>query len=180
MSIPHSKCSRRAVLGSLVAAPFVWRPAGAAGRARKLNLRHLHTRETLAVTYWEDGQYNRKALLEVDQFMRDWRTGEVFRMDPGNLDTIYSACLRLGVRPTLDVISGYRTVKTNEMLRRRSTGVARNSYHLTGQAIDFRLVDRSVRQTHKALLAYQRGGVGLYTRSNFIHVDTGPIRDWGS
>ena len=66
------------------------------------------------------------------------------------------------------------------MLRRRSTGVARNSYHLTGQAIDFRLVDRSVRQTHKALLAYQRGGVGLYTRSNFIHVDTGPIRDWGS
>ena len=79
----------------------------------------------------------------------------------------------------VEIFCGYRSAQTNRMLRRKSRGVARKSYHLIGKAIDFRLPDQSLRKTYHAALSLKAGGVGLYSRSDFIHVDTGPVRSWG-
>ena len=179
MNKPIGAISRRAVVGGLLAAPFVLRSAEAASSARGLWFKHLRTEETLGATYWRNGRYDRGAMREINQIMRDWRSDDIFRMDPRNLDTIHKACVRMGSSGRVEIISGYRTAKTNAMLKRSSRGVASKSYHVTGQAIDFRLRDRTLSQTHRALLSYQNGGVGLYSRSEFIHVDTGPIRSWG-
>jgi uncharacterized protein YcbK (DUF882 family) len=179
MKKPHAAVSRRFVLGGLLAAPFVIRPAEAASRARGLWLHHLHTEEALPVTYWRNGRYDKGAMREIDEFMRDWRTGGIYHMDPRNLDTLHRACQRLGASGKVEIFCGYRSPETNAKLRRASSGVAKRSYHLVGQAIDFRLPDRSLRDTRRALLAYQTGGVGMYSRSDFIHIDTGPVRSWG-
>lgn len=171
--------SRRAVLGGLIAAPFIIRPAEAISRARGLKMKHLHTNETIRATYWRNGQYDKGAWREINHFLRDWRTEGVIQVDLATLDTIHAVCDRLGASGRVEIFCGYRSAQTNRMLRRKSRGVARKSYHLTGEAIDFRLPDQSLRKTYRAAVALEKGGVGLYSRSDFIHVDTGPVRNWG-
>jgi len=163
----------------MLAAPFVVRPAEAAGRARHLAMYHVHTREKLAATYWRDGRYDLSAWLAINEFLRDWRTGQVHEIDPAVLDILQRVCRRLDTTERVEILCGYRSPKTNAMLRRRSSGVAKKSFHLNGKAIDFRLTDRPLRTTYRAVLADQKGGVGLYSRSAFIHIDTGSVRTWG-
>ena len=159
--------SRRAILGGLLAAPFVIRPAAAASLARGLTMKHLHTNETISATYWRNGKYDLGAWKELNQFLRDWRTDGVVSIDLRTLDMVHRVCDRIGAP------------KSNAMLRKRSSGVAKKSYHLKGKALDFRLPNQDLRKTHRAALSLKAGGVGLYSRSQFIHVDSGPVRNWG-
>ena len=172
--------TRRTILGGLLAAPFVVRPAEAWSNSRFVRFHNIHTLEKINATYWRDGQYDREALKDLNWFLRDWRAHRIHAMDPLTLDIIYWTSHRMGSSGRAEIISGYRTPKTNAMLRTSTKGVAKFSYHMEGKAIDFRLSDRSIRDTHRAVLFRQYGGVGLYTNSQFIHVDTGPVRSWGA
>ena len=110
--------------------------------------------------------------------MRDYRANEIKPIDPVLLDQLYALKLKTGTKSPFHVISGYRTPATNAMLRRRSNGVARRSYHTKGKAIDIRLPGYDTHRLRNAALSLRSGGVGYYRNSNFVHVDTGPVRTW--
>ncbi|PRX31975.1 Uncharacterized conserved protein YcbK, DUF882 family [Meinhardsimonia xiamenensis] len=138
------------------------------------------TGESIDTIYWIDGEYIPEVLTEVNYFMRDWREDKTHTMDVRTLDILAAAHRLLDVSEPYLLLSGYRTPKTNAMLRQRSRGVAKNSRHLRGEAADVRLASRSVHQLFRAAAACQAGGVGKYSRSNFVHMDCGPVRSWGS
>ena len=153
-------------------------PALAHVRERRLTLQHLHTGEKLRTTYFADGRYIEEELRAVDHILRDWRTGEVKHIDPGLLDLLFLLRLKLETTAPYHVIGGYRSPQTNEMLRRMGRGVAKKSMHLQGKAIDFRVPGRRLALVHKAAVSLRGGGVGYYPRSDFLHMDTGPVRYW--
>lgn len=147
---------------------------------RSLAFTHLHTGERLKLTYWSGGQYIDESLAEINKLLRDFRTGEHFQMDTALIDTLHQLQVRTGNHQPFEIISGYRSPKTNAMLRKSSNGVAKKSLHMLGQAIDVRLPGTELKHLHKAALDTKQGGVGLYTGSNFLHLDTGRVRSWGS
>ena len=151
-----------------------------ATEARELSFYHTHTREHLNVVYWEDGRYVDEALDKINEFLSDFRTGDAVPMDRELLDLIYDVRDSLGSDGTYQIISAYRSPKTNEMLRNRgsSSGVAKKSQHLLGKAIDVRLTDVPTARLRDAAVHLQRGGVGYYEASNFVHMDTGRVRRW--
>jgi uncharacterized protein YcbK (DUF882 family) len=132
------------------------------------------------VVYWRDGDYNPDALEQINHFLADFRTGDLAEIDPALLDIIYDVRASLGSDGTYEVISAYRSPKTNEMLRGRSasSGVAKNSQHLLGKAIDVRLEGVPTAKLRDAAIRLQRGGVGYYEESDFVHMDTGRVRRW--
>lgn len=147
---------------------------------RILSFESLHTGERARnVTYWEKGQYLSDGLAEINHLLRDWRTDEVHTIDPSLLDLLYELHRSVGNEKSFQVISGYRSPKTNAMLAAKSNGVAKRSLHMQGKAIDIALPGTHVKALRKAALALQRGGVGYYPSSGFIHVDTGRVRQWG-
>jgi len=168
-------------LATLAAAPL---PALASNPATpvacELRFFHTHTSEKLSVVYAENGTYVAPALAEVNHFLRDFRSGAVHPIDPQLLDILFEARQRTGGTGTFEVISGFRSPHTNEMLRGRSgaSGVAQRSLHLFGQAIDVRLTGTDVSHLRKAAIAMGRGGVGFYPESDFVHLDTGRFRTW--
>jgi len=131
--------------------------------SRSLSLFNTHTGHSLNVTFQRDGKFVEDALNKLNLFLRDHRANEAIQMD----------------RMLFEIISGYRSPKTNEMLRRRSKGVARNSLHMQGRAIDFRLRNVRTRKVRDVARALQAGGVGYYAGSDFVHIDTGRINHWG-
>lgn len=145
---------------------------------RKLSFYHTHTHETLEVTYAVGGEFVASALDEVNNFLADFRTGGATVMDPDLLEVIYDVRASLGSDATFEVISAYRSAETNEMLRSNSSGVAKNSQHLLGKAIDVRLRDVATSDLRDAAIKLQRGGVGYYEESDFVHMDTGRVRRW--
>jgi uncharacterized protein YcbK (DUF882 family) len=145
---------------------------------RTLDLDHCHTRETLSITYCEEGCYLPEALQQIDRFLRDFRTGEVKPIDPQLLDMLDDLKLATATRKPFQVISGYRSASTNAKLRENGTGVAAHSLHMAGKAIDIRLGDVPTRVLRDAALRLARGGVGYYPLSDFVHVDTGRVRKW--
>mgnify|MGYP001821877235 FL=1 len=149
-----------------------------AADARQLSFYHTHTRLSLDVVYYANGKYVDSALDEINRFLKDFRTGEIAEMNPQLLDLLHDVRNELGTDEAFEVISAYRSPKTNEMLRATTTGVAKKSQHLKGNAIDVRL--RGVRTTklRDTALQMERGGVGFYPRSDFVHVDLGPVRQW--
>lgn len=153
----------------------------AARSPRELAFHHTHTGEKLRVEYHDGTRYLDDALREVTRYLRDFRTGEEHPIDPGVLDILYELQCRTveGCEP-YHVISGYRSPATNARLRQRSKGVAKRSLHMQGKAIDVRMPGVETRRLYKAALGLKKGGVGLYTRSDFIHLDTGRVRTWGS
>lgn len=138
------------------------------------------TGERLDMIYWIDGDYIKDACKEVTHFMRDWRNDKVMNIDLRTLDIMAAAHNLLDVSEPYMLLSGYRSPETNAMLRSRSRGVAKNSLHLRGQAADLRLASRSVSQMARAASACHAGGVGKYSRSNFVHMDCGAVRHWGA
>ncbi|HEX9892716.1 MAG TPA: DUF882 domain-containing protein [Gemmatimonadales bacterium] len=146
--------------------------------SRELAFTHSHTGERLAVEYFTAGSYQPEAMVEVNQFLRDFRTEEVHPIDPGVLDILHALRIMTGGSRPFQVISGYRSPATNAMLRRLSGGVAGNSLHMEGKAIDIRLPGVSLRRVRDAALKLKRGGVGYYPASRFVHVDTGRVRRW--
>ena len=128
--------------------------------------------------YFSDGSYLQDALASVNHFLRDFRTDEVHAIDPGLLDLLHGLSDLTGTAKPFQVISGYRSPATNEMLRHLSEGVAGGSLHMKGLAIDIRLADVPLAKLRSAALAAERGGVGYYPASDFVHVDTGRVRAW--
>lgn len=145
---------------------------------RVLALHHLHTGERKRVTYWAEGSYIQDGLKEINHLLRDHRTGDQHSMDPALFDLLHQVQARLECRGEFQIISGYRSPKTNKMLRQNSSGVAKRSMHMDGKALDIRLAGCELKQLHRAAKSLKAGGVGLYTRSNFVHVDTGRVRYW--
>jgi uncharacterized protein YcbK (DUF882 family) len=173
---------RRHFLGlalSIAATPAVARTS--LDKPRRVSLRHLHTDERITVTYRIGDRYQRPALHKLNWFLRDFRTGDVTVIDPKLFDILYDVNVRLGnPEGTFDILSAYRSAQTNAMLRRTSNGVARNSLHLTGQALDIRLGYASSNEICQCAVALSRGGVGHYANADFVHIDTGEVRRWGA
>jgi uncharacterized protein YcbK (DUF882 family) len=147
----------------------------------RLRFYHTHTGERLDVVYRRGDQYIPEALNELDHFLRDHRTGDVRHFDPRLFDLLYDLTASLGDSGgEIDVICGYRTPWSNEFLRTRSphTGVAEHSLHMQAEAIDIRLPGIPTSELRDAALRLQRGGVGYYRSSDFVHVDVGPVRHW--
>jgi uncharacterized protein YcbK (DUF882 family) len=151
--------------------------AGALG-TRALSFLHLHTGERLTVEYFGAGQYLKDALVSINRLLRDFRTGEVHAIDAGVLDQLHEIALLTGTSKPYQVISGYRSPATNQMLRQHSEGVAASSLHMSGRAIDIRLADVPLPKVRRAALSMRRGGVGYYPKSDFVHIDTGRVRFW--
>jgi len=146
---------------------------------RSLSLMNTHTGEKLCkVVYWEQGSYLETSLREIDYLLRDHRTNQVSRIDAGALDMMFALREKFPVTQPLEIISGYRSPETNQLLQRSSSGVAKRSYHMLGKAVDLRLPGVSLKTLRKAALQMRRGGVGYYPESSFIHIDTGPVRSW--
>jgi uncharacterized protein YcbK (DUF882 family) len=152
--------------------------APSTGGPRRLNFVHTHTGETLSAAYFDGSAYDETCLGEINHLLRDFRTGESHVIDPPLLDILYELQARADVDAPFEIISGYRSPATNAMLHRRSSGVAEHSQHLLGKAIDVRLSGYSTRSLGEHARALSRGGVGFYARSDFVHVDTGPVRFW--
>lgn len=145
---------------------------------RTLAFDNLHTGEKLRTDYWVDGAYVPDALAEVNRVLRDFRTGGVHAIEPKLLDLLNGLAGRMETKSAFSIISGYRSPKTNAMLRAASSEVATHSLHMDGMAIDIRLADRALDALHKTALEMKVGGVGYYPKSNFVHVDVGRVRRW--
>src|SRR3569623_1173034 len=158
----------------------VLQTASAEGDSRTISFLHLHTRETITVTYKRNGRYDPDALMKLDWIMRDWRKNEDVKMDPKLFDILWEVNREVGGSQPIEVICGYRAPSTNNMLRARSSGVAENSNHTTGHAMDFEIPGVPLAKIREVGLRLQRGGVGFYPTSGspFVHLDTGTIRHW--
>ncbi|NGP53004.1 DUF882 domain-containing protein [Thioalkalivibrio sp. XN8] len=175
----HGQARRRLVFAGASAGALLMTPVAAfAARPRDLDFYHTHTGEKLRVTYAEGNVHLPDALAEVSHFLRDFRTGESHPIDPKTLDILHQLKQATGGRGPFEVISAYRSPKTNQMLRNNSGGVAQRSLHMEGKAIDVRLRGVDTWQLRQAALELKAGGVGYYRDSDFIHVDSGRVRFW--
>ena len=149
-------------------------------RTRTISFYHIHTKETLTVTYKRDGKFVPEALKQINWLMRDWRASKAIEMDPNTIDIIWEMHEELGSKEPVHVICGHRSSGTNEMLRRTVGGQASQSQHITGKAIDIAFPDISARQLRYSAMIRERGGVGYYPTSAipFVHVDTSRVRHW--
>ena len=145
---------------------------------RRVSFVHTHTGERFSTTYWGDGTYLARELSRVDDFLRDFRTGERHPIDPALLDQLHDLAVLTGTGAPFQVISGFRSPETNAILKATRGGQASHSLHMTGQAIDIRLADVSTDFIRDAALDLGRGGVGYYRGADFVHVDTGRVRHW--
>ena len=152
----------------------------AASGERTLYLYYTHTNETKRITFRRNGRYVQSGLNELNQFLRDWRRNEPTKMDPALFDLIWTVYRDVGATKPISVVSAYRSPQTNEMLRSRSSAVAKNSRHTMGMAMDIYIPGISVSKIRKAAMRLQVGGVGYYPSSNhpFVHLDTGNVRAW--
>lgn len=181
--------SRRTLLGAFagfcaVAAAPVYAKApgflrlgsnsGTIGDARRIRMYSQRTGESLDTIYFVNGEYIPEVMQEISHFMRDWRQNVAKGYDPRNVDILARTLQMMETEEPYLMISGYRTPQTNRMLR----GAASNSYHMKAMAADVRLKSRDIRHISGAAKAYKGGGVGVYGRSNFVHMDSGPIRTW--
>ncbi len=145
----------------------------------KISFSNEHTGENFYGAYRVGNKYIPESFDSINAMLRDYRTGDVFPIDPRAMDILYSLQQKTnGGRQAFEVLSGYRSPKTNAMLQRTTAGVARNSLHMTGQAVDLRLPNYSTRKLRDVAMNLRAGGVGYYPSSNFVHVDTGRVRHW--
>lgn len=145
---------------------------------RVLSFLHTHTHEQLTVPYFADGAYLPQGLTALATFLRDHRTGDQHAIDPRLYDILSDLRLLTRASAPFQVISAYRSPRTNAMLRGHGGGVAKGSLHLEGRAIDIRLSDVDSATLRDAALELGRGGVGYYAKPDFVHVDTGRVRRW--
>jgi len=158
---------------TLAAAPVLARSG-----ERSLAFFNLHTGESLRTTYWQDGRYLSQELAAVNHILRDHYSNEERPMATGLLDLLFDLQQRLALTQPFEVVSGYRSPATNAMLREHSSGVAKHSLHMVGEAIDVRLPHNQLEQLRHAAYRLHDGGVGYYPHSRFVHLDVGPVRRW--
>lgn len=164
--------------GGLALAGVPVRALASSLEPRRVALHNLHTGEALNAVYWENGAYVPDAVAALNKVLRDFRTGDSHFMDPGLYDILDAISAKVENRTPYQIISGYRSPKTNAKLHARSKGVAEHSLHMDGKAMDIRLEGVQLANLHKAALSLGRGGVGYYPTSNFVHVDVGRVRTW--
>jgi uncharacterized protein YcbK (DUF882 family) len=143
-----------------------------------LSLHNVHTEEKLEAVYWEHGAYVPDALTALNQVLRDHRTGEVAPMNVALFDLLGDIRSKTETQKAFQVISGYRSPASNALLSERSGEVAKHSLHMDGKAMDIYLDDVALDRLRAAALTIQRGGVGYYPETKFVHVDVGPVRRW--
>ncbi len=147
---------------------------------KELHLYNIHTGEFVKTTFKQQGQFNEDGLAQLDHLLRDHRSGESTLISRTLLEDIHSLQQMFKPNQAIEIISGYRSPKTNAKLRAMGHNVAKRSLHMQGKAIDIRIPGASLRQVRKAALALKSGGVGYYPKSGFIHLDVGRVRQWGS
>lgn len=147
-------------------------------RPRILTLNNLHTGESLKTEFFNGKSYDKSELARLNHFFRDYRANKSKSIDPHLFDQLFRLQALLNTRKPVQLISGYRSLLTNNMLRENGDGVAKHSYHTLGQAMDFHIEGITLSNIRKAALALRSGGVGYYPKSNFVHIDTGPVRHW--
>lgn len=154
--------------------------ATAASGDRTLYLYYTHTKETAKITFRRGGRYDNKGLAQLNQFLRDWRQNEPTKMDPALFDLVWEVYQKSGAKGPIHVVSAYRSPKTNNMLRSKSRGVAKNSRHTQGMALDFFIPGVAISKVRQLAMSKQVGGVGYYPTSGspFVHLDTGNVRAW--
>ena len=152
--------------------------SAALGEVRRVTLHNLHTGDKFDEVYWEKGRYVPDALAAAQYALRDWRNGEEHFMDPKLFDVLHGISQKLETRQPFQIISGYRSPKSNAAMHAHSAGVAEHSQHMQGKASDIRVEGVDLNNLHKAALSLQAGGVGLYPVSNFVHVDVARVRAW--
>ncbi len=182
-SVMQRTFSRREILRYLAASgAMLMMPAAMANlhkeAPRQLSLYNLHTEEKLKATYWADGEYQPDGLADINHLLRDHRSGEHTDMDPQLLNLMFLLHEKAQSKQAFHIISGYRSPASNEMLRKNSTGVAQKSLHTLGMAVDLRLPGIELEALRNMALSLQGGGVGYYPKSDFIHIDTGRVRQW--
>lgn len=182
MSAPPASPCRRLLLGAGLALAGGLLATGRSARAalpeRRVALHHMQTGETVQAVYFAQGRYLEEGLRAISRVLRDWRTGETIAYDPRLLDMLSLLQRRLSPKGPIEVLSGYRSPATNAMLRRQIKGVARNSLHMHGKAVDLRFPGCPLERLHEAALAMAAGGVGYYPAGDFVHLDSGPVRSW--
>jgi len=164
--------------GGFAPAPALPPPQLDTTSPRSLNLVNVNSGEMLAVTYWSDGTYRRDALDKLNYFLRDTRDNAQTEMDPLLFDVLWHTTMIVGYGGTIEVLSAYRSPSTNAWLASVSRGVANDSQHINGNAMDIRFPGMPVFRVRQAAQALNMGGVGFYPRSGFVHLDTGPVRYW--
>jgi uncharacterized protein YcbK (DUF882 family) len=165
----------KAIVGGITVYPFK-NVLALQKTGKVLDMYNIHTGESMDIKYYDSGIYDRKALDEINYFLRCHYTDEVKDIDIGVLDFLYHIKKSVGKDKQVQIISGYRSEKYNRHLRSLGSGVSRNSLHLHGLAIDFRIPGISNDKLSKIAKAFQSGGVGKYPE--FVHIDTGPVRNW--
>lgn len=147
---------------------------------RSLSFIHTHTGEEMSLVYKMGDHFLPRSMASIAHLMRDFRSGDIHPIDPQLLDVLWKVQHSLKNSRPFEIISAYRSPKTNMMLRNRSvhSGVAEKSMHLTGQAIDIRLPGSALCDVRDAAKELKHGGVGYYADSDFVHVDTGKVRYW--
>ena len=183
---PDSGLSRREFVAAAVTALLAGGAPFASTRAatdptpekRWIELRNLHTQEVLRATFQDSQGFVADALARLQHLLRDYRTGEEHPMDSGLYVQLSDLARAAGVEPRYEVISGYRSPATNAKLHSGGHGVAEHSLHMQGRALDVRLRDYDLAALRALALAAKRGGVGFYPHSNFLHIDTGRVRQW--
>ena len=185
-SISRHGLSRRdfLVAGAAVTAACLLPHKAVAGVAkvfsaeRSLRFYNTHTDEKMKAVYWSEGTYVPQALVDINRILRDHRTGEMKEIDTSLLDLLFALQQRLESAGPFHIISGYRSPETNALLRMISKGIAKNSLHTEGKAVDIRLPGYELKTVRRAALDLQIGGVGYYPLSDFVHVDVGRVRYW--
>lgn len=175
---PLSRRRLLAALAGALAAPTVRAALPPVPGERTIAFEHTHTGERLRVRYAVGDRFLPDALDALARLLRDHRTGDTHPIDPAVFDQLHAVQTMLGARGAFHVISGYRSPHTNAMLRSRSAGVAQASLHLEGRAIDVRLPGVALADLRDAARSLAAGGVGYYPDSDFVHLDTGRVRNW--
>jgi uncharacterized protein YcbK (DUF882 family) len=145
---------------------------------KTLSFYHTHTHKRLNIDYAKDDVYDSTALKKINRYLGDFRTYEVHPIDPHVLDILWKIQQEMCCDSTYEVISGYRSPRTNKKLRSRSNGVAKRSLHMQGMAIDVRLTGQKTSKVRDCAISLESGGVGYYAKSDFVHIDTGRVRTW--
>ena len=145
---------------------------------RSIKLHNTHTGESFKQTYWEKGKYIEESMKSISTLLRDHRTNDIIDFDPKLIDYLYLINQKLDNKNPINIVSGYRSPETNRKLRRQGRGVAKNSFHMYGRAVDFYIPEHAFKIVKKAAFSVSKGGVGDYPYSGFIHIDTGPLRRW--
>lgn len=169
---------RSAMLVGAFGVPVLGRAVSVSSQEKSLNLFNTHTSETFSNVFWSNGQFVPEALNDINSLLRDHRSNQIMPIDPNLLSLLENISAQVGAEKPIHIISAYRSPETNQWLADHGDGIAKHSLHLEGKAIDFRVPGVDLIAVQKIATQLRSGGVGFYADSQFVHIDTGRVRNW--